>query len=143
MKLEYELTDCLTAGGRQIRTEVFMEEQGFRGEFDSIDGAALHVTCYADQEPAATGRTFPREGEPGAYTIGRVAVRRPWRKQGLGAAVIQRLEQAARERGAREVALLAQVQAKGFYEKLGYRAVGPVVYDEHCPHVSMRKPLEG
>lgn len=35
--------------------------------------------------------------------------------------------------------LSAQLQAKGFYEKLGYLAYGDEYMDEHCPHIMMKK----
>lgn len=35
--------------------------------------------------------------------------------------------------------LSAQVQAQGFYEKLGYVASGEPYLDEHCPHIHMEK----
>ena len=57
---------------------------------------------------------FQEKGSPALIPSAGWRSADPWRKQGLGAAVIQRLEQAAREQGAREAATLAQVQAKGF-----------------------------
>ena len=49
------------------------------------------------------------------------------------------LEKEARKRGAEELMLSAQVQARGFYEKLGYSAYGGEYLDEHCPHIAMKK----
>ena len=37
--------------------------------------------------------------------------------------------------------LSAQVQAKGFYKKLGYVQDGDEYLDEHCPHILMCKVL--
>lgn len=45
-------------------------------------------------------------------------------------------------KGAKKVALSAQVQAAGFYKKLGYVQVGEEYLDEHCPHVDMEKLLD-
>ena len=42
----------------EIRTEVFVREQGFEEEFDRIDPAALHVVLFEAGEAAATGRLF-------------------------------------------------------------------------------------
>jgi predicted GNAT family N-acyltransferase len=39
------------------------------------------------------------------------------------------------------VSLSAQVQAMGFYERQGHRPEGEEYYDEHCPHIAMRKKL--
>ena len=43
--------------------------------------------------------------------------------------------------GFKTCSLSAQVQAKPFYESLGYRAEGEEYLDEGCPHVMMRKVL--
>jgi predicted GNAT family N-acyltransferase len=125
-----------------IRREVFMEEQGFSNEFDDIDGWAVHLLVLDGEEPVATGRTFSTPKEPGVWHIGRVAVRKPWRGKHLGSLVLQGLERAAADRGGERIVLSAQVQARGFYEKLGYQAHGPEYLDEHCPHVEMTKPLK-
>ena len=37
------------------------------------------------------------------------------------------------------VCLHAQLQAKPFYEKLGFKAYGEIDYDEDCPHTWMKK----
>ena len=143
MEVQYR---CLTAEGldnlpqaAEIRQEVFVEEQGFHNEFDEIDAAAWHTVIYDNGRPAATGRAFL---EDGAWHIGRVAVRKEFRGKQYGAAVMQALERKIAELGAESVGLSAQVQARGFYEKLGYEAHGGEYLDEHCPHVSMTKCLK-
>ena len=52
-----------------------------------------------------------------------------------------RLEEAARARGHRELMLHAQESAIGFYEKLGYDAVGERFIEADIPHLEMRKAL--
>lgn len=122
-----------------IREDVFVREQGFHNEFDEIDAVAWHTVIYDNGRPAATGRAFL---EDGAWHIGRVAVRKEFRGKQYGAAVMQALERKIAELGAESVGLSAQVQARGFYEKLGYEAHGGEYLDEHCPHVSMTKCLK-
>lgn len=130
-----------TSPARLIRQAVFMEEQGFQSEFDDIDDFAFHVVIYVDHEPAATGRTFPKDDEPTTYLIGRVAVLPSFRRKRLGQAVMQMLEEQAKKMGAQTLSLSAQIQAQGFYEKLGYQAVGHSYYDEHCLHINMVKKI--
>lgn len=121
---------------RAIRQAVFVGEQGFCHEFDRTDETAVEVLVREDGAPVATGRTFPQGG---CWMIGRVAVVREARGRGLGAAVVRALENEAKRRGARRLALHAQVRVRGFYEALGYRAGGPAFLDESCPHVRMTK----
>ena len=126
---------------RAIRQAVFVEEQGFDREFDETDSVSFHVVLYRDGVPAATGRLY-RDGEnPELYHIGRVAVLKEFRHCHFGTKVLARLEQKARELHAQTVAVLAQLQAKEFYEKNGYAAVGRVCFDESCPHIKMEKQI--
>lgn len=122
-----------------IRKQVFMEEQGFAEEFDDIDPVAWHVVLYDDGKPIATGRTFLRDGQ---FIIGRVAVCREYRRLHIGSIVIEKLEEKIEQLGGTEARLSAQLQAQGFYEKLGYHITsGKYHYEEHCPHVEMVKSL--
>lgn len=123
----------------KIRKTVFVEEQGFQEEFDTLDETAYHLVLYLENQPVATGRLLlltPQEGK-----IGRVAVLKPYRKQHFGAQIISALEEKAVSLGISKILISAQVQAQGFYEKLGYIAYGDVYLEEHCPHVSMEKIL--
>lgn len=128
-------------GARAVREAVFEGEQGFRDEFDDIDGTALFAAVYDGDRAIATGRTFPKEGDPETYVFGRICVLSAYRGRGIGNTVMEALEQLARGAGARCGYLSAQVQARGFYEKLGYAAHGDVYLDEHCPHIAMDKGL--
>ena len=139
LNLRSEVQKGLTGleGAILIRQEVFIQEQGFVNEFDEHDKDAYHVVLYNYDEPIATGRTFLNED--GVYVIGRVAVRKAYRKHHVGSVVIGELEQQIRALGGNQVKLSAQLQAQGFYEKMGYSAHGAGYYDEHTPHIEMVK----
>ena len=64
--------DTLPEAAREIRTAVFMEEQGFREEFDELDGESVHLVLYCQGEPAAVARVY-WDGEEDAHVIGRIA----------------------------------------------------------------------
>lgn len=121
-----------------IRQEVFVEEQGFHNEFDDIDRQAIHILVMDGETPVAAGRVYWEEDSK-VWHIGRICVRKPWRGKELGRLVMEGLEKEARKRGAEKLMLSAQVQARGFYEKLGYSAYGEEYLDEHCPHIAMEK----
>lgn len=145
--MEYRFEQGNFADARIVRTRVFMEEQGFANEFDSLDEhpATLHVTLY-DAEGALAGcaRTFPdpeHPDEPDRWVFGRLAVLPEARGGGLGAALLAETERLAREAGATEMHLHAQCRATPFYERRGYEQYGPVELDEHVEHIWMRKAL--
>ena len=89
----------------------------------------------------ATGRLLPPTEPGGAATVGRMAVAEAARGQGLGAAVLDLLEQTARERGWPAVELHAQIHATGFYDRAGYTPYGDVYLEAGIEHLSMRKDL--
>jgi predicted GNAT family N-acyltransferase len=123
---------------RRIRLEVFVFEQGVPPEleFDSIDPLCVHaVASRSGGAVMGTGRLLP-DGH-----IGRVAVMREARGQGVGGVLLLRLMAAARERGHREVELFSQVRAQRFYERFGFVVVGPQFDDVGIAHVPMRAAL--
>ena len=136
--MHIEFSEGLSDDARAIRTEVFIEEQGFKDEFDEIDGRSMHIVIYDGGVAAATCRVFQ---EGGIFHIGRVAVRKPFRGHAYGAAIMDAAEQRVRAMGGTEIAVSAQVRARGFYEKSGYEATGGEYLDEGCPHVKMIKKL--
>ena len=133
------VSDSLSDDEVRIRTDVFVEEQGFVVEFDDDDANSKHIVLYDGDVPVAVCRIIP--GEDGECHIGRIAVVREYRGKGIGSAVVTEAEDVARSMGFRESLLSAQVRAKGFYETLGYEPFGDEYLDEYCPHVMMRKRL--
>ena len=127
-----------------LRHRVFVQEQGVPAELehDERDATAVHALSRDDAgRVVATGRLLPDAGGPGRALIGRMATEAAVRGQGHGAAVLAELHRAAVARGQREVELHAQLTARGFYERAGYRAVGPVYEEVGIPHVTMRRVL--
>ena len=138
--MEIRMTQGLPMDARLIREEVFEMEQEFQEEFDCWEDVSLHAVLYQEGNPVATARMLLLE-DGKTYKIGRIAVRQPYRGQGLGRRMVEVMEEKARELGGSRAELSAQVQAIGFYEKLGYRSVGEIYYEEHVPHVKMVKEL--
>ena len=131
-----ELAQCL-----DIRREVFVAEQGVpvHEEMDAHDATCTHFLALLDDEPVGTARLRTlADGTPKAE---RVAVRAAHRKTGIGRALMTALENAARKSGHPHLILNAQVPVIAFYERLGYRAEGPVFDEAGIPHRAMRKKL--
>ncbi|CAM3413565.1 GNAT family N-acetyltransferase [Paenibacillus lupini] len=123
-----------------IRKKVFVDEQGVpaENEYDEFDATAKHVLVLYNGEPVATGRL--REVD-GAAKLQRICVLESHRKYGLGRAIVEALESAAREAGLKEAKLNGQTHAEAFYAKLGYHTVSDIFMEEGIPHVTMKKKL--
>jgi len=129
----------------EIRREVFVEEQGvpLEAEFDLFDDLAnpkaAHVLVYYQGEPGAAGRL--RLLEDWAKPE-RICVRAPLRQYGLGSVLVRSLENLAMEYGFKQTRIHAQVQARSFYEKLGYKQVSEEFMEDGIPHIVMERKLK-
>ncbi|QDZ27647.1 GNAT family N-acetyltransferase [Noviherbaspirillum sp. UKPF54] len=121
---------------RAVRYDVFVIEQNVpvELEWDDMDAACVHAVVYDDAGQAvATGRLLP-DGH-----IGRMAVRKSARGQGIGGLVLQALMEEAQRRGDRCVLLNAQTQAEPFYRRFGFVRDGEEFIEAGIAHVSMRR----
>lgn len=126
-----------------IRKLVFVEEQGFKNEFDEVDSIAEHIVIYEHNnlniEPIATCRFY--KDNDNKYLIGRIAVIKEKRGENIGALLIEAAEKEIKKSGGRQLKIHAQYRVKGFYEKQGYIASGNIDEDEGIPHIWMYKDI--
>lgn len=124
---------------RELRSDVFVEEQGVPRELelDARDPRCVHVLAFFDESPVGTARVDLEHGA----RVGRLAVTRPMRGRGIGTALMRRLHELARERGFARVWCHAQAAAEPFYAQLGYSAVGERFVEAGIEHVRMEKVL--
>lgn len=141
---ELELKHALS-----VRRRVFIQEQAVpesieRDDFDSWKlgrSDVLHVVGYLGEEPVAAGRVvlkMPRYDFP---KIGRIAVLKSARGQGLGIKVMECIHKLSANHGVRVVTLSAQCHALAFYQSLGYRPVGKTYLEADIEHQMMEYTL--
>ncbi len=125
-----------------IRTEVFVAEQGIPAEleWDEADFDGVHAVAE-NRLGAAVGTARLLAYAPGVVKIGRMAVQRALRGQGIGRLLLETLTAAARERGERAVLLHAQLTAEAFYRAAGYERRGEPFEEAGLPHVEMVRQL--
>lgn len=119
-----------------LRIEVFVREQGvpLDMEEDADDARSRHAWIENEAgQVVATGRLLP-DGH-----IGRIAVARACRRQGLGAHMLAHLIELARQGHITELALHAQTSALPFYERFGFTPVGDVFMEAGIPHQLMTR----
>jgi predicted GNAT family N-acyltransferase len=119
-----------------IRLRVFVNEQKVPREIelDRDDAHASHFLAVDSGKAVGTARVVLRRGNA---KIGRMAVLKPHRRKGLGTRLLERAVRTARRSGAKKIYLHAQVAVIGFYEKFGFRCVGPVFDEAGIPHRKM------
>lgn len=123
-----------------IRREVFIEEQGVPEELemDDLDKDAIHVLASVDGKPAGCGRLLLHGKDA---RIGRVAVRKAIRGNGIGSGICKLLITLAAERGVQKIHIDAQLSAVDFYTRLGFEKLGETFMEAGIEHVRMEKTL--
>lgn len=127
---------------RMIRTAVFMNEQGFKNEFDDQDQNSYHFIFFEDDQPVSCARLFKSPDKKNWMTLGRVAVLKNYRNRHYGLKMLEAIEKEAVSMQALGIELSAQLRVQSFYEKAGYSAVGDIYMDEHCEHIHMEKIIK-
>ncbi|UOE93124.1 GNAT family N-acetyltransferase [Alkalihalobacillus sp. LMS39] len=123
-----------------IRTVVFVEEQKvpIEEEIDQYEQEATHFVMYDQNQPVGAGRLRHVDG---MAKIERICILPNYRKTGAGKVLMEKIEEVAKELHVTEAKLNAQIQAEGFYKKLGYLTVSGQFLDAGIPHVTMKKTL--
>jgi predicted GNAT family N-acyltransferase len=121
-----------------IRDDVFVRELGVPPALasDGRDAGCEHAIAED-----ADGRAIGCARLLADGSIGRVAVRRDWRRRGVGGALLERLVEIAAARGQARVSLNAQTDACGFYARHGFARVGDPWIEAGLEHVTMRREL--
>lgn len=131
-------------GAVTLRMRVFVGEQGIPAEVevDEADSApdTVHAVAVHRGAVIATGRLLPDVDGKGPH-VGRMAVERDWRRNGVGGMVLLFLEEQGRALGFRQITLHAQEYVKSFYAQHGYDEVGEMFLEEGIPHREMVKNL--
>jgi predicted GNAT family N-acyltransferase len=123
-----------------LRVKVFCEEQGVsrEDELDGLDEQALQIVALDESGIIATCRLRDLGAE---WKLERMAVEARVRGLGVGARLLAGAEAEARDRGAEQMALHAQIRAEPFYAANGYTREGEPFMEAEIEHVRMRKVL--
>ena len=123
-----------------IRHAVFVIEQGIAEELeiDEHDPIAEHALAYVDGQCVATARVFLDEQDPSKAKIGRMAVLKNFRGQGIGTALLGEVIRVAMMQGASVFELHAQQSTVPFYAKLQFKPDGGPFDEVGIPHQRMR-----
>ena len=117
----------------EIRRKVFIDEQHVpeQLEWDDDDDSAIHFLARIGNRNVACAR-LTADGK-----IGRMAVLKRYRNQGIGQRLLRQVIAHARDRAYPALYMHAQASATGFYEKAGFCAKGEPFMEAGIPHREM------
>jgi len=135
-------SEAARADAFSVRRAVFVDEQGVPEdlEWDDHDEGeeTHHFVAYDGETPVGAARLRPKDESTGK--VERVATLEERRGEGIGRALMNELEDAARDEYD-SLVLHAQTHAEPFYLHLGYETTSDVFDEAGIPHVEMAKRL--
>ncbi len=121
---------------KPVRYQVFVIEQSIpeSEEWDDDDASAIHALATVNDQVVGTGRLIIHGSQA---KIGRMAVLKEQREKGIGIKLLNSLIDAAKQAHVKHIYLHAQLHARRFYERLGFKENGSIFDEAGIDHVEM------
>ena len=121
---------------KNIREKVFIQEQKVTPqlEWDGMDEKAIHFLVFKDEEAIGCARAIVIQSH---MQLGRMAVLKEYRGQGIGSALIEQAMTTAKLNQLSAIYISAQCHAIDFYKKFGFEVTSDIYLDAEIPHRDM------
>lgn len=127
----------------EVRKETFVVGQGIpiEVEFDEKTGKTYQYVLLAEKgNGIGTARINTTHSD--FAKIERVAIVPKFQFQGYGRKLIEAVEEVIRTQGYEKIVITSQVQARGFYERLGYQVNERIKLESSIPTIYTEKNLK-
>tara|TARA_B110001469_G_C9573135_1_gene284193 strand:+ start:528 stop:1022 length:495 start_codon:yes stop_codon:yes gene_type:complete len=127
-----------------LRTEIFVVEQDCPyQEVDEKDRQSFHLFGRAEnREVVAVTRVLPQGVSYDEVSIGRVALKKTYRGQGIAdTLMIESFKFVKKEFGEVPIRISAQKYLLNYYNKHGFNQVGDMYLEDDIPHLEMLKSV--
>ena len=121
---------------KNIREQVFIQEQKVTPEleWDGMDEKAIHFLVFNDNAAIGCARAIVIKDH---MQLGRMAVLKEYRGQGIGSALIEKAMTTAKLNQLSAIYISAQCHAIDFYKKFGFEVKSDIYLDAEIPHRDM------
>ena len=121
---------------KNIREKVFIQEQKVTPqlEWDGMDEKAIHFLVFNDKAAIGCARAIVIKDH---MQLGRMAVLKEYRGQGIGGALIEKAVTTAKLNQLSAIYISAQCHAIDFYKKFGFEVTSDIYLDAEILHRDM------
>lgn len=123
-----------------IRYQTFVEQMNidFKADFDGSDNECVNFILYLDDKAVGTIRFHIEPNN--VYRLGRFAVLKEYRKNGLGSILLKYAENYIKENmPVSKIYFHGMAYLKDYYIKMGYEIIGNEFLEENIPHIRFQK----
>ena len=121
---------------KNIREKVYIQEQKVTPqlEWDGMDEKAIHFLVFNDKAAIGCARAIVIKDH---MQLGRMAVLKEYRGQGIGSALLEKAMTIAKLNQLSAIYISAQCHAIDFYKKFGFEVKSDIYLDAEIPHRDM------
>ena len=121
---------------KNIREKVFIQEQKVTPQLEwyGMDEKAIHFLVFNDKAAIGCARAIVIKDH---MQLGRMAVLKEYRGQGIGSALIEKAMTTAKLNQLSAIYISAQCHAIDFYKKFGFEVTSDIYLDAEIPHRDM------
>ena len=125
----------------QVRKKIFVEEQGLfeSSDVDRYDNGGIHIIAECDRRVVGTVRVY-KDGHD-LWMGGRLAVLKEYRKGKVGSLLVKEAMKTVKSNGANCFLAFIQVRNVRYFQRLGWRPVGPALLHHRALHQKMEADL--
>jgi len=122
----------------KLREQVFIIEQDcIYDDIDGIDYISSHLLLLDQNVLAGYLRIVPPGEKFKEISLGRIVVRKEYRRQGLGKELIERGISESANKDANTIRIEAQAHLEKFYTGFGFKPVSDIYSVDGIPHLQM------
>ena len=124
-----------------LRNEILRRPLGLTFEPDELAREKEDILIGAFDDDEMLACCLMTKVDNNSLRLRQMAVQNNLQGKGIGASMMNFAEIVARDKGYKKLVMHARKTALGFYEKLGYKAVGNEFEEVTLPHYIMEKHL--
>ncbi|MDB5252138.1 MAG: acetyltransferase [Flaviaesturariibacter sp.] len=125
----------------KLREDILRKPLGMHFTPEELETEKDNLLMAAYEDDQLLGCCMLVEEEPETVRLRQMAVLNDLQGKGVGRALMTFAENLARDRGYKTITMHARKNARGFYEKMGYRVRGDEFEEITIPHYVMEKQL--
>ncbi|MDB5196876.1 MAG: acetyltransferase [Flaviaesturariibacter sp.] len=125
----------------KLREDILRKPLGLHFTPEELESEKENLMMAAYEDDQLLGCCMLVEEDPQTVRLRQMAVLNDLQGKGVGKALMNFAENLARDRGYKTITMHARKNARGFYEKMGYKVKGNEFEEITIPHYVMEKEL--
>ncbi len=125
----------------KLRNEILRQPLGLSLTPDELEAEKEDILIGAFDDDEMLACCLMTEMDNRSLRLRQMAVQNNLQGKGIGASMMHFAEIVARDKGYKKLVMHARKTVMGFYEKLGYKAIGDEFIEVTIPHYIMEKNL--